>query len=71
MFNDPTTRPEVRGLYEVQPPIRSLRTGTRFYAYWTGRWWSPVALSPERALDGRRQTLVAVVQNKPWKAIPQ
>lgn len=68
-FNHPTTRPDAPGLYEVQAPIRSIRTETRFYAVWSGVAWCPAARTPERARDPVRLASVAVVQNKPWKPI--
>lgn len=68
-MNPATTRPPCPGLYEVGAPIAAIRTPTKFYAWWSGKLWSPASRSPEKAADPIRLAVAAVVQNKPWKDV--
>lgn len=65
-FNSPATKPVKPDLYEVYPPNDRLRTGTRFYAIWTGSQWGRMMASKERALACG---VPAVNQHKAWREI--
>ena len=65
-FNSPATRPTKPDLYEVLAPISCIRTGTRFYAIWTGTQWGRAMSTKERALACDTP---AVVQAKAWREV--
>lgn len=68
-MNSPFTRPEKPGTYRVDPPIRELRTGTAFYAYWTGEHWCPARHNLAETQEPRYRKAVAHMQNKSWSEL--
>lgn len=67
-FNPPDSKPTTPGLYEVLAPVRCIRTGTRFYAIWTGEQWGRSMAGKDRALACDTP---AVFQTKAWREVPQ
>lgn len=63
-YNPPEPKPAKVGAYEVEPPIRTLPSGSQFYSYWDGKQWSPAT---PRWVEAVASTHPARVQNKHWR----
>jgi hypothetical protein len=67
-YRPPEPKPAKVGVYEVEPPIRHLPSGSQFYSYWDGTQWSPATTKWAEAVACHKP---ARVQCKHWREVPR